>query len=61
MLELLTKEVKTYEQITMCFPDCDPVFVGCSPVEQMQECDPTPCGPDYGSDCMPDCDPSDDY
>ncbi len=27
----------------------------CSPVET------TPCGPDYGSDCMPDCDPSDDW
>ena len=24
------------------------------------DCDPDPCGPDYGEDCMPDCSPTSD-
>jgi len=24
------------------------------------DCEPAPCGPDYGVDCLPDCDPQDD-
>lgn len=34
---------------------CDPDFsIGsCSPSD--------PCGPDYGTGCMPGCDPADDY
>lgn len=61
MLELLTRETKTYDDITMCIPHCDPEFQGCRPFEESQGCDPSSCGPDYGTGCMPDCDPADDY
>ena len=27
--------------------------------ETASKCWPTPCGPDYGTDCMPECDPAD--
>jgi len=42
-----------------CLTKTVALSMACNP----NECEPvetTPCGPDYGSNCMPDCDPSDD-
>ncbi len=45
-LELMTKS--NFRLNASCDPhDCEPREI-------------TPCGPDYGSSCMPDCDPADD-
>ena len=34
------------------------VFSSNDDVMSVNDCEPDPCGPDYDTDCMPDCDPS---
>ncbi len=54
LFECLTTE-KVLNNLKSCMPtDCGPDWGTCNPEYDA-------CGPDYGQDCMPDCDPSDDW
>lgn len=61
---MLKFECLTKSAVTMSGP-CDPDYEVCGPDSTMfpDACSPelSPCGPDYGTDCMPDCDPSDNW
>mgnify|MGYP006979434256 CR=1 FL=1 len=48
------KKGKTSMKYMGVYATCSPGYATCSP-DMYGE----PCGPEYGADCMPECDPSD--
>lgn len=55
IIECLTQNANSahIKSTYLCTPE-DPTDDTCSP-------EYSACGPDYGVNCMPDCDPADDY